>query len=199
MAAKVAEARRAAVSKNAKDQIEPESASVTTEAVATTCFGLAATIADHRGEIFGTTGDDVIIGDDKRNIVYGEGGTDRICTGGGDDDVDTEEVGGETAALFADLGPGIDDLFSLSGGRNEVYGRGGADFIFTDTGDDLVVGGGGGDNIDGWRGADEIHGDKGNDDLAGEEGFDTLDGGKGRDRCVLGPDSGTATRCERDV
>jgi Ca2+-binding RTX toxin-like protein len=219
MATKTANARQEAASKNARGQAEAVTASVATEAVATTCFGLAATIADHSGEIFGTTGDDVIIGDNKRNIVYGEGGTDRICTGDGDDDVDStsDVVDQSNDELYVDLGPGSDHLFSDSGVRNEVYGGGGADRMFTDDGPDLLIGGGGGDSINGWRGSDEIHGDKGNDDLSGyegddtifggvdndllegEEGFDTLDGEKGRDRCILGPDGGTATRCEREV
>ena len=178
---------------------------VTTESVAATCFGLAATIADHGGEISGTPGDDVIIGNNGDNIVHGEGGTDHICTGGGDDEVQTPNDNAGT--LYAKLGPGDDTTCAgtaVDTSHNVIYGGDGYDIICGSEGPDDLFGGPGdkvgnlpfGDQLSGRGGDDNIHGGPGDDYITGNEGFDTLDGGKGHDRCLVGG-GGTTTRCER--
>jgi len=43
------------------------------------CWGDAATIDDHTGQIMGTQGDDVIVGDAGVNTIDGKGGDDKIC------------------------------------------------------------------------------------------------------------------------
>jgi hypothetical protein len=95
--------------------------SVTTEVVAATCFGQEATIADHSGEIFGTPGDDVIIGNDRRNIVYPEGGKDRICTGGGNDLINLANVNDPDLDLRANGGDGDDRIMEFYGSVQQGY------------------------------------------------------------------------------
>ena len=147
-----------------------ETAPVGTEAGAAvrkepTCFGKQATVRDHVGIIKGTTGNDVIIGDDKENSVRGNGGVDRICTGGGRD-------------FVAACG---DDECSQ---RLLVKGGGGNDNLAGGDGDDQFFGGGGDDDISAAGGDDEIFGGKGDDILRGFTGEDVLSGGPGNDQCA---------------
>jgi hypothetical protein len=128
--------------------------------VATTCFGREATIRDHSGEIFGTPGNAVIIGNDQRNIAYGEGGRDYICTGGGDDEIETPYDG--VNILFAKLGPGDDESNFGWGSYKKAFGESGDDFICGNDGDDDISGG-----------SSILYGDY----LCGGEGNDTILGG----------------------
>jgi hypothetical protein len=184
--ADAAAARRRAAAEDPKDQADSVSASVTTEAVAATRFGMAATISDHSGEIIGTTGDDVIIGNDLRNIVYGEGGTDRICTGGGDDDINTPfDSGGAIGVLFADGGAGNDDIDHNGDGASELIGGGGDDYLdaYWASVPSVQRGGSGNDYMDGtFDAGDDLRGEDGNDELHGYDGDDSLAGGRGRDQ-----------------
>ncbi len=111
---------------------------------AQTCFGKAATIADHHGDIAGTAGDDVMIGDDGDNDFESNGGTDYICGLGGDDMVGYQF----NAVIYAEGGPGNDWLLGGNSG-NELHGGGGAD------------------QLDGHNGLDLLYGDGGNDLLFG--------------------------------
>jgi hypothetical protein len=90
---------------------------------AQTCFGLPATIADHHGDIDGTAGDDVMIGNDGDNDFISHGGTDRICGGGGDDFVGYQF---DAVKIYADGGPGDDWLIGSEAG-DELRGGPGAD------------------------------------------------------------------------
>jgi Ca2+-binding RTX toxin-like protein len=160
------------------------SAPVTSEAVATTCFGLAATVFDHSGGIVGTPGDDVIIGDDRKNFVYGEGGTDHICTGGGDDEItyafDTVDP---PDALYADGGTGDDYIDFYGHGAAELIGGEGDDTLqaYGANVPSVIRGGPGNDYMQGGSAGDDIFGEDGNDWLNGNDGDDTLVAGRGRD------------------
>jgi len=122
---------------------------------AQTCFGKAATIADHTGTIQGTDGDDVIIGDDGFNNIFRNGGFDRICSGGDGDWIESQ----------------ADD------GHIWVKGGAGGDLIYGSDEDDRLYGGDGRDTLVGTGGNDELHGDAGDDRLQGEAGNDELNGG----------------------
>jgi Ca2+-binding RTX toxin-like protein len=97
---------------------------------AATCFGLAATIADQKGAIVGTNGDDVIIGDSGDNTIVGKGGNDLICGRGGADVVH---------------GGGGDDRISGGNGDDELHGETDNDTLYGDKGDEDIYGGGGDD------------------------------------------------------
>jgi Ca2+-binding RTX toxin-like protein len=129
-----------------------------------TCFGKKATVRVIGTEtFFGTPGDEVIVGDDQDNEIFGNGGVDCICGGG--DDVISGASFSERQLLFASGGPG-DDEPTGTDGADPVLARGaGDDQIFGDDGDDRLAGG------------------KGDDTLTGATGNDRLDGGKGGDTC----------------
>lgn len=160
------------------------------------CFGQAATIDDHAGEIVGTPGDDVIVGDDGPNVIYGEGGEDTVCMGGGNDRFDQPCCEDETSGVRVDAGPGDDEVNSSAQGHNEILGGSGNDEIYpfgatTNTvdagagndyilsyqGNSAIDGGAGDDWIEGGEDDDTIRGGEGTDELYGRGGFDALDGG----------------------
>jgi Ca2+-binding RTX toxin-like protein len=148
---------------------------------AQTCFGKAATIADHHGDIAGTAGDDVMIGDDGDNDFESNGGTDYICGLGGDDMIGYQF----NAVIYAEGGPGNDWLLGGNSG-NELHGGGGADQLTGHDGLDLLYGDGGNDLLDGRGGQDFIHGGNGQDDLYGGDGNDHLFGEGDPDRLIGG-------------
>ena len=146
-------------------------------AAAHSCRGYAATIV-------GTTGDDVLIGTDRRDIIVGLAGNDVIRGAGGRDII--------CAGWGADLvlgGPGNDQIYGSQGwddlrggdGVDRIYGGRGNDTIRAGDGPDSVGGGVGDDLILGGDGWDRLAGNAGNDTLRGEAGDDTLRGGAGYD------------------
>ncbi len=166
---------------------------ITADAVATTCFGLPPTNPDHRGSIAGTPGDDVLIGDDQPNSIDGGwGGTDRICGGAGGDLIMSVGI------LHAHGGAGADEIAALAPGHHLLSGDDGNDTLYLseETGSGELRGGPGDDHLAGNEGDDRLFGGGGDDTLLGSYGVDTLDGGAGTDRCRVGPDGGTARRCE---
>jgi Ca2+-binding RTX toxin-like protein len=188
-------------------------------AVTTTCFDQAATIADHHGEIVGTSGSDVIIGDGGRNTIHAGGGsTDLVCAGGGNDVVNANQVAGGDG-LYVDGGPGDDFIegsgyahIELYGGKgrdhirapgfgtdSRLFGGDGRDQIEGGEGPDTIFGGGGSDRILGSGGEDRLSGEDGDDTLDGGSGFDHLFGGPGNDKCLVGVDGGETTDCEREA
>jgi Ca2+-binding RTX toxin-like protein len=133
-----------------------------------TCFGKRATIIAHGAAFVETTpGNDVIIGDDRANtIVSGiSGGTDRICGGGGDDEISLSGDANPADLAFISGGPGADRIVGLAVGRS------------------VLVGGDGNDELRGGTGDDDLFGGDGGDRLFGEFGVDLLDGGPGVDAC----------------
>lgn len=127
--------------------------------------------------ITGGAGDDVLLGDERRNGLGGGGGNDLIHGRGG-----------------ADLGHG-------GSGNDIVLGGAGRDALFGAAGDDLVRGGPGDDGgvyldapLSGGRGNDVIWSGEGRDWVAGGRGRDTLHTRDGRpDRVSGGP--GTDRAC----
>ncbi len=105
-------------------------------------------------------GDDLLLGGDDRDIVFGGGGNDQIRGGGDADYLDggagSDEVLGEAGA---DIVHGGDDDDDLRGGA-------GIDLLYGDDGDDLLRGDSGDANVGGQR----LFGQK----LFGGPGDDTL-------------------------
>ncbi len=145
-------------------------------------------------DIKGTDGDDILIGDDKKNKIEGKGGDDEIRGLGGDDhlkggDGNDQLFGGEGKDhLDGDDG---DDFLSGGEGNDKLHGKGGNDTIEGGAGDDDLEGDDGDDHLSGGDGKDKLEGDKGHDfldggagddDLDGDDGDDILLGGEGKDK-----------------
>lgn len=116
--------------------------------------------------IFGTGGDDTILGTNKNDLIFGLGGEDNIQGGNGDDCI----VGG----------PGNDILGGdrqLENGQDVILGGADDDYIYGGNGKDLAYGGPGNDLIDGRNGKDLVYGGPGEDTLLGDNGTDLLHGG----------------------
>jgi Ca2+-binding RTX toxin-like protein len=139
--------------------------------------------------IYGTPGNDVIIGTGFEDLIYGYGGNDKICSLGEEDHV----IGG----------PG-DDMIEGGNAADNLWGGPGNDVIKGGNGDDHVVGENGEDQLYGGEKDDNILGGAGNDKLYGELGNDKLDGDNAaptygfgtEDLCVGGPGENTAVDCE---
>lgn len=99
-------------------------------------------------KIFGTNGDDEILGSNHSDTIFGFRGDDSIFAGLGNDTV---------------LGGRGDDL---------IDGGNGNDRLFGDGGNDVLVGGEGNDDLYGGRGRDLLLGGAGRDELDGGEGND---------------------------
>ena len=112
----------------------------------------------YKGELWGTDGNDVIMGTDGADEIYGYGGDDIICGLGGKDEL---HAGAGNDVLCG--GPGNDRLY------------GGPDH-------DVLCGGDDKDELDGGPGNDVLCGGDGKDKLLGGEGDDRLDGGLGDDK-----------------
>jgi hypothetical protein len=109
---------------------------------AATCLGKPATFEASSGNhlVVGTPRADVIVGTRGADQIRGRGGNDLICGGGSSD--------------LLDGGPGRD---RLSGG----------------SGDDLVLGGAGRDRLSGGSGTDHLVGDASRDWCSGDDGTNT--------------------------
>jgi Ca2+-binding RTX toxin-like protein len=109
-------------------------------------------------EAFGLSpDDDVFIGADSADNVFGDTGSDQLDGGGGDD-----QLNGGGGSDILNGGDGNDTLFGGSFGHNGFLG-----------GNDTLFGGNGNDSLDGFTGDDWLDGGAGADALAGGDGFDT--------------------------
>jgi hemolysin type calcium-binding protein len=160
-----------------------------TWARATSCGGKRATIFSRMGDdprlqnyIYGTAGDDVIIGTPARDSISTAEGNDIVCAGSGDD-----SVRGDEGRDLIYGGPGHD---SLRGGLRNCgpSGSGNGDWYCDPVppgDDDRLYGGEGNDQLVGGSGDDYLRGGLGDDDLYGNQGSDYVSGDQGKDRCVL--------------
>ncbi|GAB3663126.1 peroxidase family protein [Ramlibacter alkalitolerans] len=114
-------------------------------------------------DIQGTAGNDVLVGDDRYERIYGLGGDDQL------------------------FGMGASDVLVGGLGNDVISGGDGDDTLDGGAGNDTLVGGDGDDILDGGLGNDTIDGGAGNDTiLAGVgHGIDSVDGGDGDDTLVL--------------
>lgn len=126
--------------------------------------------------VLGGAGNDLLIGNDTRNILEGGAGDDRLIGGLGDDTLNGGE-GRDTVDYSASLHSITVDLRTgeATGGEighdtltgiENILGGAGDDTLAGDDGDNVIVGGAGSDIIRAGDGNDVIH---------GGEGYDILD------------------------
>ncbi|MGL4962430.1 MAG: calcium-binding protein [Inquilinus sp.] len=121
--------------------------------------------------LFGSSLDDHLTGDDGRNVLGGGSGADTLAGNGGDDSL-SGEAGNDS------LDGGI--------GNDRLIGGTGVDTIHGGIGNDSVDGGSENDQVFGEADNDNLAGGAGNDRLEGGDGNDVLDGGAGADTLVGG-------------
>ncbi|RNF35400.1 calcium-binding protein, partial [Paracoccus methylarcula] len=125
--------------------------------------------------LFGSSYNDRLVGDQSANIIKGGGGADLIFGKDGEDRL----LGGYGHDKIS--GDDNDDRLFGESGNDTLSGGGGADMLFGQSGEDRLLGGYGHDKISG--GVDD-------DRLFGENGNDTLTGGAGKDLFVFKPNDG---------
>ncbi|WP_197410485.1 calcium-binding protein [Sphingopyxis sp. H081] len=112
-------------------------------------------------------GDDIVIGGNTGDDLFGEDGNDRLIGGTLDDWL----FGGNgNDVLWAGTGSG--NVLSGDAGNDYLTGADGAPSVL-DEGSDWLNGGAGDDSINGRGGGDFLEGGRGNDRLDGGEGSDT--------------------------
>ncbi|MEM9003636.1 MAG: cadherin domain-containing protein, partial [Cyanobacteria bacterium P01_F01_bin.86] len=139
---------------------------------------------DGNDELSGAENDDVLSGEDGNDMIIGDDGNDQLFGGKGDDQI---------------TGKAGDDI---------IYGQTGNDTLGGGQGDDQLFGNGGDDRLEGKLGNDSLEGGNGNDRLLGQDGddilvgvnpestgrglgeLDVLKGGEGADTLILGDENG---------
>ncbi|MHC9237086.1 calcium-binding protein [Pseudooceanicola sp. 502str34] len=161
----------------------------------------------------GTTGNDLLPGNDFANIFEGLGGNDTLLGLGGDDILNGNDgddsinggLGNDTLSGgdgndYILLGTGSDMAGGGAGNDTIQVGDtqdGDLNVIWAGSGDDRIIGGGYQDRIDGGDGNDTAYGRAGDDEITmgagadvafGEWGADTIRGGDGADSLHGGDD-----------
>lgn len=156
-----------------------------TQEGAITLDGASVSVSDVEN-VIGTSGDDLLFGNDEMNVIEAGAGDDAVHGFGGADTLDGGD--GVDTLLFAGAFGGVSvDLAAGTAGPNVITGfenvSGGAfdDALTGDEGDNVLIGGTG-------MGADTLDGGAGDDALIGGGGGDLLIGGLGDD--VLRPGGG---------
>ena len=131
-------------------------------------------VAGHSLELRGNGGNDTILGSGSADLIYGdsdggEGGSDSIVAGNGDDVVYAD--GSEGGADTVSGGIGDDQIFG-----DPIQGAEGSN--------DVIDGGDDNDLIDTGFGNDIVTGGSGNDVLIGGNNTDSLTGGAGEDLII---------------
>ena len=125
--------------------------------------------------LYGSSFDDHLSGDNNRNLIGGENGADTLAGNGGDD-----ALNGENGNDILDGGDGNDRLVG-GAGADTIHGGTGNDSIDAGADNDTVFGDDGNDDLYGGAGDDQLDGGDGNDILEGSAGADVLTGGAGID------------------
>ncbi len=151
-------------------------------------------------EVWGSTGDDTMIGGDARDVLNGEGNADSLEGGGGNDllvggtEADELDGGDGDDVLrpgagrdFADGGAGTHDMLDYFGSAAVVVNLASGDASGGDAQGDVflnfewLAGGNAADVLTGDTGANRLVGRLGNDNLSGAAGNDVLIGDAGND------------------
>lgn len=159
-------------------------------------------------DIWGNGDDNIIIGSNQGDNIFGLAGNDKLLGKGGDDTINGGDESCKTLFGKCEAGDEIDGGSgndTINGGNeschvlvgkcvagDDIKGGDGDDTInggdescgvfigHCDAGD-TISGGKGNDKLNGGGGDDTINGDDGNDTINGNNGEDTLNGGKGND------------------
>jgi Ca2+-binding RTX toxin-like protein len=149
--------------------------------------------------LFGSDGDDVLIGAPFPDLIWGNDGDDVLRpvsdTDPGQVDAASGALGTDTVSYSRQARRVVVDL----DGPPIPYAEGpsiGFDQIFQM---ENAVGGRGNDRLDGSALANRLVGGAGSDRLFGQAGPDALDGGRHRDECDGGTEIDTFLRCEEAV
>ena len=145
-------------------------------------------------EIQGSDFNDIIVGDEQTNRLYGNGGNDTLSGGAGDDALvggggaDTLDGGaGWDNASYTAASSGVTvDLSNPGNNTGEAAGDVHIDIevIQGSSFNDAIVGNGQANYLYGNAGDDILSGGAGDDALVGGEGADILDGGAGWDNAA---------------
>src|SRR5579883_1848298 len=153
--------------------------------------------------IYGGPGSNTITGSAFSDLIYtdapnapdGDGGSNLVYTGNGNDTV----FG--TGASYNEIHAGIGndsivggdggDLIYGGTGNNTIYGGTGSDTIHGGTGNAFISGGDGNNLIYGATGSNIIYSGSGNDTIYGGGGNNLIDAGAGNDSIVSGPGNDT--------
>ncbi|WP_375230151.1 CHRD domain-containing protein [Roseobacter sp. S98] len=165
--------------------------------------GNIAIEVDDFENVIGSSGDDLILGNNEFNVLFGGAGNDAIHSFGGADIIDGGA--GTDTALFS-AGPGVIlDLDEDGNGVAQVNAPEGAtlDQVFNfeningsnntaspNGGNDNLSGNSGSNTLNGQAGDDILNGEGGDDILIGGAGDDILIGGEGADTFAFGPGFG---------
>ncbi|MBI4137451.1 hypothetical protein HY469_05305 [Candidatus Roizmanbacteria bacterium] len=145
--------------------------------------------------IFGTDGNDRILGTAGNDLIFALEGNDRVLAHGGDDCIvggpGNDELRGETGndIIFGNDGDDLvvgavgNDLLFGNEGNDTLRGENNNDHMEGGNGDDLMLGGNNNDVILGGSGNDMLRGESGNDELVGGADTDNANGHSGTDSC----------------
>jgi Ca2+-binding RTX toxin-like protein len=128
--------------------------------------------------VYGDTGDDVLLGSELADSLYGGVGNDTLRGGSGAD-----TLVGDDGKDSLSGGDGVDNIRG-GAGNDHIYGDQGDDILSGDAGEDSLHGGIGADVLDGGDGSDALSGDAGDDTLYGGPGHDSLSGQDGKDLAI---------------
>ncbi|MEM7547125.1 MAG: M10 family metallopeptidase C-terminal domain-containing protein [Pseudomonadota bacterium] len=126
----------------------------------------------------GGKGDDILSGNDVRNVLKGRSGDDTLLGGEGNDRL---------------VGNSGNDSLEGGDGNDVLVGQRGRDELTGGAGDDQLRGGQWADDLNGGTGDDRLSGGGGKDTINGGAGDDELMGGGGRDCFVFEANAGADT------
>lgn len=145
--------------------------------------------------VYGSAGNDTLIGDSNANFLRGGHGDDTLSGGAGNDLLEgnfgnnkIDGGAGNDTVNYAVYAHGAIQTVSVSlqTGKASFVTDGGVMFQDTLTAIENVYGSNGGDVIEGDAGANSISANGGDDVITGGGGADQLDGGAGSDTFVFG-------------
>ena len=133
--------------------------------------------------IGGTAKDNILIGGEGDDTIWGKAGNDRIEGGkgvdhlfGGDGDDIITDSGNDSGAADVIHGDAGNDVINGGNGLDLIFGGSGQDFIFGGVDSKTYTAGEGNDFVRGADGLNFIAGNEGDDWLEGGDSFDTLAG-----------------------
>lgn len=133
--------------------------------------------------IGGTAKDNILIGGEGDDTIWGKAGNDRIEGGkgvdhlfGGDGDDIITDSGNDSGAADVIHGDAGNDVINGGNGLDLIFGGSGQDFIFGGVDSKTYTAGEGNDFVRAADGPSLVTGNEGDDWLEGGNGFDTLAG-----------------------